>query len=114
MVLTFALAACGGDSGDGGGTTKTATDGKITIDAQDIHFDVDTIKAEPGELEITLQEAGALVHTFKILDTDFELKVDADTKTDTGTIELEKGTYEFECTIPGHAGQGMKGEIVVG
>ena len=31
----------------------------------------------------------------------------------TGTVTLAKGTYNFECTIPGHAAAGMKGKVVV-
>ena len=112
VVLIVAFAACGGDGG-GGDVTKTATDGKITVAARDISFDVDTIEAKPGELEVTLVEEGALEHTFKINGQDGELKVDSDTDRDTGTWDLDPGDYEFECTIAGHASQGMKGKIVV-
>jgi plastocyanin len=110
LVLTFA--ACGGGGG-GGGATKTATGGKITITAHDIGFDVKTINASPGTLTVTLVENGALPHTFKIKGEDGELKVDGSNKRDTGTWDLKAGDYDFECTIPGHASQGMKGKIIV-
>jgi plastocyanin len=111
VVLIVVFAACGDDGG--GDVTKTATDGKITVVARDISFDVDTIEAKPGELEVTLVEEGALEHTFKINGQDGELKVDSGSDRDTGTWDLDPGDYEFECTIAGHASQGMKGKIVV-
>jgi plastocyanin len=112
FVFAVAVAACGGDD-DGGGPTRAATGGKITVEARDISFDVGTIEAEPGELEVTLVEKGALEHTFKIEGDDLELGVDASTEQDTGTWNLDPGDYEFECTIAGHASQGMKGTVVV-
>jgi plastocyanin len=110
--LGVVLSACGGDDGGGGGVTKTATDGKITVMARDIKFDVNTIKAKAGPLEVTLVEDGALPHTFKIEGDDKELEVDG-AERDSGEWDLEPGEYEFECTIAGHAAQGMKGKLVV-
>ena len=109
----MALGACGGGSG-GGGKTKTAVNGKVDVNAYDTpRFDVSTIKATPGPLTITLHEQGSGSHTFKITDHDFELKVDSGKRVDSGTITLPAGTYDFECTVSGHAAQGMKGTIVV-
>jgi plastocyanin len=110
-LLVVALSACGG--GGGGGVTKTATGGKITVGAYDIRFDVKTIKAAPGALTVTLVEHGALNHTFKIAGKNPELKVTSSKSSDTATYNLSKGTYSFDCTVPGHAAQGMKGKIEV-
>ncbi len=63
-------------------------------------------------MKVTLVNKGAIEHTFTIKDTDFELKAKAG-ETETGTVTLQKGTYTFECTIAGHAQQGMKGTIEV-
>lgn len=111
-VLVVALSACGGGGG-GGGVTKTAAGGKITVGAYDIRFDVKTIKASPGALTVTLVEHGALSHTFKIAGKSPELKVGSSKGRDTATFNLPKGTYSFECTVAGHAAQGMKGKIEV-
>jgi len=114
LAAALALAACSGGGGGGGGTTKTATGGAIDVNAYDTpRFDVTTIKASPGDLKITLREQGSGEHTFAIKDKDFELKVDSGKRVASDTINLPAGTYEFECTIPGHAAQGMKGKIVV-
>ena len=92
--------------------TKTATGGAITVGAFDIRFDVGEIKAAPGPLTVTLDNHGAIEHTFKIDGTSLVLKANGG-KSATGTVTLAKGTYDFECTIPGHKAQGMKGTVVV-
>ena len=113
LLVALALAACGGGGG-GGGATKTATNGAIEVNAYDTpRFDVKTIKASPGPLKITLREQGSGQHNFTITDKDFVLKVDSGKRVASDTITLPAGTYEFECTVPGHAAQGMKGKIVV-
>jgi len=111
LAAVLVLGACSSSS-KASEPTKTVTDGKITIDAFDIHFDVGTIKTTAGPLEVTFTNKGALEHTFTIEGTDLDLKANAG-KTDTGTVTLEKGTYKYECTVAGHAQQGMKGEIEV-
>jgi plastocyanin len=111
LAAVVALGACSSDKQ--AQPTKTVTNGEITIDAFDIHFDVGDIKTEAGPLKITLVNRGAVEHTFRIEDKDFELKVASNGDTDSGTVILEPGTYEYDCTIPGHASQGMKGEIQV-
>ncbi len=110
FVSVLAFGACG--SAKKAEPTKTVTNGAITIDAFDIHFDVGDIKTQAGPLKVTLVNKGAIEHTFRIDDKDFELKAKAG-ETQTGTVTLEPGTYQYECTIAGHAQQGMKGEIQV-
>jgi plastocyanin len=110
------LGACGGD--DGGGETVTATDGRVTVEAEDTAFDVDEISAAPGTLEVTLVERGNLDHTFLVEDDegdllDGKLTVTNDEEEDVGTFELEAGEYEYFCDIPGHRQQGMEGRLVV-
>lgn len=110
ICAVLALGAC--SSSKSSEPTKTVTDGKITIDAFDVHFDVGTIKTTAGPLEVTFTNKGALEHTFTIADTGLDLKAKSG-KSSTGTVNLAKGTYKYECTVAGHAQQGMKGEIEV-
>ena len=95
------------------GRTKTATNGAITIDAHDVHFDIGTIEASPGPLTVTLKNKGAIQHTFKILGTDLRAEGERRQGRRPAPSPSKKGTYDFECTIPGHAAQGMKGKVVV-
>jgi len=108
----IALAACGSSGGGSSEPTKTVTGGAITVDAADVKFDVGEIKTAPGPLTVTLVNTGAMQHTFKIDGTSLLIKTNGG-KTASGTVTLAKGTYDFECTVPGHKGQGMKGTVVV-
>ena len=95
--------------------TKTATGGKIDVNASDPYsFDVKTINASPGPLTITLHEKGGQEHTFTISSPKFEIKVTPDHPDATGTVTLAAGTYPFKCSFDGHAAAGMVGKIVVG
>jgi plastocyanin len=111
LVAVVALGACG-SSGSKTEPAKTVTNGEITIEAFDVHFDVGDIKTTAGPLTVKLVNKGAIDHTFKIDGTDFELKTGPNQEK-TGTVTLEKGTYDYECTIAGHKAQGMKGTIEV-
>ncbi len=110
------FAACGGGGG-GGGKTVTAQDGKVTVTARDVKFDVKTIDAMPGTLTVTLVEKGSLDHTFVVEkggDTiGPKLAVSGSKEQASGAYELTAGDYEFFCDIPGHRAQGMEGDIVV-
>jgi plastocyanin len=111
ICAVLALGACSSSKGSSE-PTKTVTDGKISIDGFDVHFDVGTIKTTAGPLEVTFTNKGQQEHTFKIQGTALDLKP-ARGKSETGTVTLAKGTYKYECTVAGHAQEGMKGEIEV-
>jgi plastocyanin len=112
-ALLVVLAACGSSGGGKSEPTKAATNGAITVDGfDDLHFDVGTITTTAGPLTVTFENKGAMDHTFKIEGTPLTLKAGGG-KSATGTVTLKKGTYDFECTIPGHAAQGMKGKVIV-
>jgi plastocyanin len=108
------LAACGGGGG-GSGSTKTATGGKIDVNASDpFNFDVKTINASPGALTVTLHEKGSQTHTFTIPSEKFEITVTPSHAEASGSVTLKAGTYDFKCSFDGHAAAGMVGKIVVG
>ena len=113
LACGLLLAACGGGGG-GSGATKTATGGKIDVNAFDpFRFDVKTINASPGPLTVTLHEKGSTEHTFTISSPKFEIKVTGAIPEATGTVTLAAGTYPFKCSFDGHAAAGMVGKIVV-
>jgi plastocyanin len=114
-TLALILAACGGGGGSSSAATKTATGGKIDVNAFDpFRFDVKTINASPGPLTVTLHEKGGQEHTFTISSPKFEIKVTPGQPEATGTVTLAAGTYPFKCSFDGHAASGMVGKIVVG
>jgi mono/diheme cytochrome c family protein len=79
----------------------------------------------PGKVVFKVTNAGKLVHNFKVCT--LAVKTSAKNtcngvgtrKLNAGqstvlTVTLKKGTYEYLCTIAGHAAGGMKGLIGVG
>ena len=87
---------------------------RVTVDAEDMKFDVDEIDTAPGALEVTLVQKGSLDHTFVVEDADGDdgrrqARGEHGQEEDSGTYELEPGDYEYFCDVPGHRGQGMEG-----
>ncbi|MFM7224297.1 MAG: plastocyanin/azurin family copper-binding protein [Actinomycetota bacterium] len=118
LLVSFGLAACGGSESSGppcppASETRSAVDGKVTVCAYDIRYDVKRIEVEAGAIEFTLINKGAIAHNLVIEGEEFLLDTPSRGKTASATITLEPGTYEFLCTISGHAQAGMKGTIVV-
>ena len=127
VALAFALAACfegdpeftegeqvpeeeraaleNGDEGDGaddadadagGGTTATFV-------AEDIEFTDAPDEVPAGTVEFELENDGAAVHNVTLDDLGDEMVVEAQGgETATGSIELDPGTYEYHCDVPGH------------
>jgi plastocyanin len=109
VAAALVLGACGG--GGGGGKSVDAANGAVTITAEDIKYDYTTVNAEPGKLEITLNEGGSLDHTLTIGD-DINLKVSSGERTAKGSIDVKAGDkLTYVCTVPGHSN--MRGTIEV-
>jgi uncharacterized cupredoxin-like copper-binding protein len=114
IVLSLALAACGGDDDSGGsseGKTVTATDGEVTVVGKDVFFEETRIEAAPGSLEVTLENDGAQQHSFRIDDPEFRIQASPG-NSESGTVDVDAGTYSYYCDIPGHRAT-MHGELVV-
>lgn len=110
-VLVAPLAACGGGSDDAAsGCTPIA--GELTVEAQDdLKFDAEDYDTDAGCIEVTYVNEGSLPHTLLVKEqSGFKLSVG---DRDTGTIELDAGTYVLFCDIAGHEAAGMKADLVV-
>jgi plastocyanin len=123
-VLALAGLVAAGCGGGGSGTaaantvTVTAPAGggpaSVTIEAHDVYLVPKSIKAPSGKLVIDYVEMGTQEHTLVIQGVSgFKLEVGPGTKSDTGTVDLQPGSYSYYCTIPGHRAQGMQGTITV-
>ncbi|HEX6261698.1 MAG TPA: plastocyanin/azurin family copper-binding protein [Actinomycetota bacterium] len=63
-------------------------------------------------MELTSQEG--INHTFVVEEAGDEVVAAADPgQTDTGTIELDAGSYTFYCDVPGHREARMEGTLEV-
>lgn len=119
-AMALLLAACGGD----GGATALSFDGNDTF-----QFTPSSATAPAGgEVEVTLNNVGALEHSWTLVGSgvDVATVTDADaldgatTGTvaagETGTVTFTApaaGSYQFVCTVPGHAAAGMVGTLTV-
>jgi uncharacterized cupredoxin-like copper-binding protein len=117
-VGMLVLGACGGDDDSGDSTapegkTVTATNGQVTVVGVDVAFEETTINAEPGPLEVTLQNDGAQQHSFRIdKPEEFRIQASPGDEASGSTVDLPAGTYQYYCDIPGHRAT-MHGQLVV-
>src|SRR4051812_39009252 len=126
-----ATAASGASSGDAAGTAPTATtadaSGGTTLggSAQPVSatlkewaVEVPSTDLTAGSYKFTVTNDGSFSHNMKILDasgnevagTPNFAKAESPKEFE---ANLPAGTYTFICTIPGHAGKGMKTEVTV-
>jgi uncharacterized cupredoxin-like copper-binding protein len=85
---------------------------EVTVTADNFAFTPNTIAVKPGEaINVAFHNADDMMHDFTI--PSLGLHVDAQPG-ETMTFGLHvssAGTYEFMCTVPGHAAAGMHGTI---
>jgi plastocyanin len=110
-TLALTLGACG-DSGSDDKAAAYTPDGELTVAAQDaLKFDAEAYDAEGPCIDVTYANAGSVAHTLLVKgESGFKLSVG---DTDTGTIELEPGTYTLYCDIAGHEAAGMHADLTV-
>lgn len=117
-LLVLALAACGGgEDGDGGETSTEAAGSatsEISITGQDdLKWSKTDLTAKAGEVTVELTCEDAVNHDFVIEELDQEVVACAPGGTETGTVELDPGTYTYYCSVPGHRSAGMEGTLTV-
>ncbi|NIP28213.1 MAG: multicopper oxidase domain-containing protein [Phycisphaerae bacterium] len=122
-AMALLLAACGGGDEESG-PVALSFEGSDTF-----QFIPASASVSAGdEVEVTFTNTGALEHSWVLVagDADAATVTDADainnatTGTvaggETGTVTFtapDAGTYQFVCTIPGHAAAGMVGTLTV-
>jgi len=106
IAALTALAACAG-----GGSSDLL---KVTIKGEDIKYTPTTLKAKVGQpIELTLDNVGALEHSFFIDDFGVKLEAQAGKKSTTTFTPDKAGTFKFYCHVAGHTEAGMVGELTV-
>ncbi len=112
IVAIAALAvACGGGGSSGGGGGAQS----VTVTGTDFKFDPNTINATPGQtINLTFVNKGQSRHTFVLKDANVNIGADpGQTQTTSFKAPAAAGTYQFICDVPGHADQGMTGQLIV-
>ena len=109
------------DSGGGnGGGESTAGGGgetlKLSADPDGaLAFDKDTLTAKAGKVTIVMDNPSSLPHAVEIEGNGVEAEGETVEKggVSEASADLEPGTYEYLCPVPGHEEGGMKGTLTV-
>jgi len=118
LILAAAglLAACG-DTGESGPTTtvgcKVATDGRVTLVADDIRWDTDCLEATPGDLTIVVDnQDDGVNHNLHLPDAPGSPATELEPGPSQQELDvtLDAGSYEFICDIHPN----MVGTLTVG
>jgi len=98
-----------------GGPTDPATVDDNEVAMTEYEFGPDSVSVKSGDT-ITAANEGAVAHNLTVLDGDEELAATEDVEAGSSgelTVDIDPGTYEMICTIPGHEDLGMAGEFTV-
>jgi uncharacterized cupredoxin-like copper-binding protein len=87
------------------------TKASVSVTAKEFKFALRPTSARHGSVTFRIRNAGTLAHDFKIAGR--KTPKIAPGKSATLTVSLRKGSYNYICTIPGHAASGMKGRFRV-
>jgi plastocyanin len=115
-VLAIGLAACGNGNGDTAPPTGNGdAPSEVSITGTDaLKFEPTQLTAAAGTITVTLTSEEAVEHDFVIEEIgDVEVVYSGPGETNSGTVDLEAGTYTFYCSIPGHRTAGMEGTLTV-
>lgn len=108
LGVALALRDTTGDSGGGGGSAETNLPIKLS------EFKIEGVHpVKPGKVTFAVTNGGLAEHNLVVADTGNQTKNLAAGGSDTVSADLEAGTYELFCSIPGHKESGMKADLVV-
>jgi plastocyanin len=118
LAVVALVVGCGGDDGDEPGRTVTVDAGAaVDVTAREYSFDPETVVVEGGgELTIQLDNAGDLAHNLRLRRDGRDVggtPTFEGGRTESGSVQVEPGTYEMVCTVGDHADLGMTGELEV-
>jgi plastocyanin len=115
-ALALLVAGCGGDDEQGRTVTAPAS-GAVRVVAKEYSFDPATIVMRgPGTLSVRLVNEGSLAHNLRLMKDGEELGGTPSFpagESRSARLRVERGSYEFICTVGDHAELGMRGTLKV-
>lgn len=101
-----------------GNAAGAAASGPLHAVATEFAIEVAPSSAAAGEIDITLDNAGAVFHNLEVEDaagevmSSFLLEADPGVEAK-GVVDLAPGTYVLFCSVPGHREAGMETSLIV-
>ncbi|MDQ3646300.1 MAG: multicopper oxidase domain-containing protein [Actinomycetota bacterium] len=93
---------------------STETEGNaVAVELGDLFINPAEISLEPGDASITVRNNGKSQHDLTVTGLAGTKMLDPGAEETIALTGLEAGTYDFICSVPGHADGGMKGTITV-
>jgi plastocyanin len=132
VVAALGLAACGGGGDNNNDTTAAATPpatttggggagGSSTVNIStpsgtDLAYNQKDVSAKAGSVTIDFQNNESIPHDVAVESSSGDTVGKTDlvaSGTANTTVDLQPGTYQFFCTVPGHRQAGMEGTLTV-
>ena len=86
----------------------------LALELNEYTFTPQDIISKVGQTStINLRNSGSLTHTFTVRDLNIDLSIPPGESDSIDITPTTVGSYELECTIPGHKDLGMHGTITV-
>jgi nitrite reductase (NO-forming) len=97
-------------------TTPTGTVGNaqttVTVNMLDYSFQLSQSSVPSGQVTFLIHNVGNQVHNFDILGVKSGAQIAPGTS-ETWTVGLPAGTYNYQCDVPFHVDMGMVGQLTV-
>ena len=90
------------------GTAKTT----VTVNMVEYAFQLSQSSIPSGQITFVINNKGNEVHNFAILGNKAGAQI-APGASETWTVSLPPGTYNYQCDVPFHASFGMVGQFTV-
>ncbi len=122
LAAALLAAGCGGSSSSSSApptsTPSQTTQGtvvEIDVASSGFAFVKTTATAPAGTVTLKAMNPQAINHDISIKGNGVDVKGNqvANGGVSTVTADLQPGTYEFYCSVPGHEAAGMKGTLTV-
>jgi plastocyanin len=131
VVAALGLAACGGGSTNndttaaatppatttgGGGAGGSSTVNISTPSGTELAYDQKSASAKAGSVTIDFTNNESIPHDVAVESSSGDTVGQTDlvaSGTANTTVDLQPGTYQFFCTVPGHREAGMQGTLTV-
>jgi plastocyanin len=121
VAVAVTLAGCGSGGGGSGRSVTLAAGKPLAVKADEYKFDPKTVVVKapsngPTKLKIELRNDGSQAHDLHVERDGQDLggtAIFGPGQTQTATVSLAPGKYDFVCTVGDHEAQGMKGSLEV-